>query len=230
MSARSSPSRTLIWAVALLLAAVFVLSVWHLRSNVSQPGSQAELDALRKPHEIAWPPLEIEKQNDAYYARGTGIDDRKEHCGKEVTNLVVVHMNHSFAQDVLIQLADDGRLRRVEHAPAFVPANGGAFRDGDALVLNPAMAAIVMRSRNSQLPWAARRWIWRSIDLSGLLQLPPSGGPGGAVDGSSLSVMVCRNGLHYRFHRSLNGFIPEPPLQALVATLEHYAPDLDDAY
>ncbi len=228
-----NPLRVLAWGVVILSVAVIVFTVHHLRINADQPETQSELDALRGEQPSPdWPPLEIEKKNDAHYARATGISYRKEHCGTQVENVVLLSMNHAFADSVIIQLAHDGQLRRVEHAPqlppAYLPADGGFIRDGDPVVLNPAVSKVVMRKRSSDLPRLVGRWIWSWIDYSGLLQLPASGGPEGTIDGSNLRVMVCRNGLHYQFNRSLNGFIPEPPLQALMATLERYAPGIDD--
>lgn len=233
MGPRFNPLMVIAWGVVILSVAAIVFAAHHLRSNAAQPETQIELDALRGEQPTPeWPPLEIEKKNDAYYARATGISYRKEYCGRQVEDVVLLAMNHTFADNVIILLTQDGQLHRVEHAPqlppAYLPANGSFIRDGDPVVLNPSVDAVVMRKRSSHLPQPVARWIWSGIDYSGLLQLPASGGPEGAIDGSSLRIMVCRNGLHYQFNRNLNGFTPEPPLQALMATLERYAPDIDD--
>lgn len=233
MGSGFKPLPVFAWGVAFLSFAAIAFTVHHLRINAAQPETQSELDASRgEQPSPEWPLLEIEKKNDAYYAQATGISYRKEHCGTQVEDAVLLAMSRTFADSVMVMLAHDGQLRRVAHAPqlppAYLPADGGSIRDGDPVVLNPAMAGIVMRKRSSRLPQPTRRWIWSWIDYSGLLQLPASGGPDGTIDGSSLRVMVCRNGLHYQFNRSLNGSTPELPLQALMATLERHAPDTDD--
>lgn len=229
MSGKISYRRVIaLTALVLLAIAAGILISW-LRANAAQPRSQTELDAARgyaPPPE--WPFLEIQEKNDAYYAKAIGISYAKEDCGKSVTNTVIVTTSHTFSNDVILLLTQDNRLRRVEHPhdlpPAYLPEKRGPIRNGDPLVFNPKVKQVVVSKSESRMPAWYARWTWAWIDYSGVLKLPMSDPNARMVtDGSWMRVTICRNGLHYDFHRSLNGSSPEPQLAGLIRTLQKHS-------
>lgn len=220
------------WLAAALGFVVLGIGFQRLRDNAAQPSSQAELDQVRDDVPEQWPFLEIVARNEAFQAEATGISYSRKNCGTDVDNVIVLQERHTFSDTVLIMLTAEDGLRRAEYPSdfplAWLPAHSGPLRNGDTLVFNASARDVVIRKRQSHLPQPVARWTWSWIDYSGLLQLPVSGGPHGTVDGSNLHVMICRDGLHYDFHRNLNGRTPEPQLQLLAAVLGEHAPGIDD--
>lgn len=232
MAKRISYRRIIAWTALVLVAIPAGILVSWLRANAAQPRSQTELDATRG-YELRanWPFLEIQEKNDAYWAAAIGIPYANEQCGKSVTNAVVVTASHTFSNDLIILLTQDNRMYRVQHPhdlpPAYFPEKGNLIRDGDPLVFNPKVKQVVIRKSESRMPAWTARWMWAWIDYLGVLKLSMSDPDTRMVlDGSSVRVMICRNGLHYDFRRSLNGTSPEPQLAALIQTLQKHSPDV----
>lgn len=108
MGSGFKPLPVFAWGVAFLSFAAIAFTVHHLRINAAQPETQSELDASRgEQPSPEWPLLEIEKKNDAYYAQATGISYRKEHCGTQVEDAVLLAMSRTFADSVMVMLAHE---------------------------------------------------------------------------------------------------------------------------
>lgn len=211
----------------ILLATLSVLLASWLHSNATQPGSQEELDVVRGYAPNQWPFFEIQEKNDAYYAAATGISYARDDCGKSVTDAISIRWSHTFSNDVIMFLSQD-RLRRVEHQHdfplAYLPERYGPIRNGDPLVFNPKVRQVSIRKSESRLSTWSVRGVWAWIDYSGVLKLPMSDFYEPIVtDGSGVTIMICRNGLHYDFRRSLSGALPEPQLAALIHMLQKHS-------